>query len=69
MYSTRRSASYAGRGKKVRRRARSARLALMKKRLATILCLAALGLSLGGCTKCGWIWNDSPRSCRADAPQ
>jgi hypothetical protein len=28
-----------------------------------------LGLALGGCTKCGWIWNDSPRSCRADAPR
>jgi hypothetical protein len=41
----------------------------MKKRLATILCLAALGLSLGGCTKCGWIWNDSPRACRADTPR
>ena len=58
-----------GRGKKVRRGALSARLTLMKKRLATILCLGLLGLSLGGCTKCGWIWNDSPHACRADAPK
>ncbi|MDI1344894.1 MAG: peptidylprolyl isomerase [Pseudolabrys sp.] len=41
----------------------------MKKRLATILCLGLLGLALGGCTKCGWIWNDSPHACRADAPK
>jgi len=41
----------------------------MKNRLAAILCLALLGLSLGGCTKCGWIWDEGTRSCRADAPK
>jgi hypothetical protein len=41
----------------------------MKKRAAAILCLALLGLSLGGCTKCGFIWDDGPRSCRSDAPR
>jgi hypothetical protein len=38
----------------------------MTKQLATILCLAVLGLSLGGCTKCGWIWEQGPRSCQSD---
>lgn len=31
--------------------------------------LLALGLTLGGCTKCGPIWDDwSPRSCRSAPP-
>ena len=41
----------------------------MQKRLAAIVCLIVLGLSAGGCTKCGWIWEQSPRACRADAPR
>jgi hypothetical protein len=41
----------------------------MKKRAATFLCLTLLGLALGGCTRCGFIWDDGPRSCRADAPR
>ncbi|WP_374991546.1 peptidylprolyl isomerase [Bradyrhizobium sp. LHD-71] len=31
--------------------------------LLTLVLLAAL--SSGGCTKCGWVWdNDGPKSCR-----
>jgi hypothetical protein len=41
----------------------------MNQRLAAILCLIVLGLALGGCTRCGWIWEQSPRSCHADAPR
>jgi hypothetical protein len=41
----------------------------MQKRVAVILCLAVLGLSLGGCTKCGWLWDDLGRSCKADLPK
>jgi hypothetical protein len=39
----------------------------MTQRLAAILCLVLAGLALGGCTKCGWIWNEGPRSCQSDA--
>ena len=43
----------------------------MLKRL-TILCgVLTLSLALGGCSKCGWIWDDwrsAPQSCRSDAP-
>ena len=31
--------------------------------------LLLLGLALGGCTKCGWIWQDSGRVCHSDAPR
>jgi hypothetical protein len=41
----------------------------MNKRLAAILCLVVLGLSLGGCTKCGWIWSDWGKACHADVPK
>ncbi len=41
----------------------------MSKRIAAIVCLVLLGLSLGGCTKCGWLWDQPPRSCRSDAPR
>ncbi len=40
----------------------------MRMRLAAILCLVIVGLALGGCTKCGWIWDDA-RACHADAPR
>ncbi len=43
----------------------------MLKRLTILSGIFALGLVLGGCSKCGWIWNDwqSPtQSCRSDAP-
>lgn len=41
----------------------------MSKRLAATVCLVLLGFSLGGCTKCGWLWDQSPRSCHSDAPR
>ena len=41
----------------------------MSKRLAATVCLVLLGLSLAGCTKCGWLWDQSPRSCHSDAPR
>ena len=40
----------------------------MHIRTAAILGLLALSLSLGGCTKCGWLW-DETHACRADAPR
>jgi hypothetical protein len=41
----------------------------MLKRLTVLSSIIALALALGGCTRCGWIWNDwqSPASCRDDA--
>jgi hypothetical protein len=39
--------------------------------VAAALLLVGAALTLGGCTKCGWIWNDwtgKTQSCRADAP-
>ena len=40
----------------------------MRTRLAAILCLLVAGLALGGCTNCGWLWDDA-RACHADAPR
>ena len=40
----------------------------MHLRPALILSLLLLGLALGGCTKCGWLW-DNAHACRADAPR
>ena len=43
----------------------------MLKRLTILSGVFALTLVLGGCTKCGWIWDEwrsSPQSCRTDAP-
>jgi hypothetical protein len=48
--------------------ARVSYAAAMSKRLVAIVCLVLLGLSLGGCTKCGWLWDQPPRSCHSDAP-
>jgi hypothetical protein len=44
---------------------------VMLKRLTVLCGVLALGLVLGGCTRCGWIWDQSnqPASCRSDAPQ
>ncbi|MGB6859914.1 MAG: peptidylprolyl isomerase [Pseudolabrys sp.] len=39
------------------------------KRIAVVACLVLLGLSLAGCTKCGWLWNEGPRGCHSDAPR
>jgi hypothetical protein len=44
----------------------------MTRRFAVFICLALLAATLGGCTKCGWIWNDwtnNPHSCHSDAPR
>jgi len=41
----------------------------MLLRFAAILSLILLAVSLGGCTKCGWIWDDLGRSCHSDAPR
>ena len=44
----------------------------MLRRLTIVSSVIALGLVLGGCTKCGWIWNDwqSPaKSCRDGVPK
>jgi hypothetical protein len=49
--------------------ARSAMLRLMITRLTIVMCLLVLGLSLGACTKCGWIWDEGPRSCHSDPPR
>jgi hypothetical protein len=41
----------------------------MFSRVALILGVIALGLTLDGCTKCGPIWDDwmqSPNSCKSD---
>ena len=40
----------------------------MATRAAAIVALMVLGLSLAGCSRCGWIWEDwrSPGSCRND---
>jgi hypothetical protein len=40
----------------------------MKRRLATILCLLALGLSVSACSKCGWFL-DGNRACKSDVPR
>ena len=41
----------------------------MSRRLAAIFGVLALGFALGGCTKCGPIWDDwvqGPKSCKSD---
>jgi hypothetical protein len=42
----------------------------MPRRFAAMACLVLIGLTLAGCTKCGWIWQDwTPHSCRFDSPR
>jgi hypothetical protein len=43
-------------------------LASMGMRLAAVICLVLLGLNLAGCTKCGWWWDERPRTCHDDSP-
>ena len=38
-------------------------------RLVAVMCLFAVSLGLAGCTKCGWLWDEAPRSCRSDSPR
>jgi hypothetical protein len=41
----------------------------MQNRLAAIFFLVILGLGLGGCSKCGWLWEEGGRACRAETPR
>jgi hypothetical protein len=44
----------------------------MFKRLTVLASLLALGLMLGGCSKCGFWWDEwqsQPRSCKGDFPK
>lgn len=40
------------------------------RRTVMLTALLALGVSLSGCSKCGWIWDDwrKPGACREDVP-
>jgi hypothetical protein len=41
----------------------------MLKRLTILGCILAFGLTLGGCSKCGFWWDEwgkGPKSCRDD---
>ena len=44
----------------------------MRKRLTVLCCLLAFGLTLGGCSKCGFWWdewsNRPAKSCKGDFP-
>lgn len=40
----------------------------MVKPLALIVMVLAAATALGGCSKCGW-WYDQPAACKSDAPQ
>jgi len=31
-----------------------------------ILGLVLAALSVSGCTKCGWVWEQGPRACHSD---
>jgi hypothetical protein len=45
------------------------RVRAMFRRLVLIVGMVAVGVALGGCTKCGPIWDDwvqSPKSCKSD---
>jgi hypothetical protein len=41
----------------------------MRRPFAAIVLAALLAVSLGACTKCGWIWNDYQHACHSDAPR
>ena len=38
----------------------------MFKRLTILTGILALGLVLGGCSKCGFWWQETPRACKDD---
>jgi hypothetical protein len=45
---------------------------MVMRRLATLASIVAIGLTLGGCSKCGFWWDEwrsSPQSCKADLPK
>jgi hypothetical protein len=42
------------------------------ERISIIAAIMALGLALGGCSKCGPFWDDwrsMPKSCQSDLPK
>jgi hypothetical protein len=42
------------------------------KRVAVVMAVVALGIALGGCSKCGFFWEDwrtTPKSCQSDVPK
>jgi hypothetical protein len=39
------------------------------KRLTILTGILALGLMLGGCSKCGFWWDEAPQSCKGDWPK
>jgi hypothetical protein len=44
----------------------------MLKRLTILSCLLAFGLTLSGCSKCGFWWDEwqsKPGACRGDFPK
>jgi hypothetical protein len=38
----------------------------MLKRLISALAVVALAITLAGCSKCGFWWDDWPKSCKDD---
>ncbi len=38
----------------------------MRKRLSVLLAVVVLGSALGGCSKCGFWWQESSRVCKDD---
>lgn len=44
----------------------------MTTRLITrLMCIVLIGAALGGCTRCGWLWEEgsaTPKACRSDTP-
>ncbi len=42
----------------------------MFKRLTILACILTFGLALGGCSKCGFWWDDWGRkTCKSDTPK
>ena len=41
----------------------------MARTFRAATCLFLLFFALGGCTKCGWLWDQAPRSCHSEAPR
>jgi hypothetical protein len=42
----------------------------MLKRITMLACLLAFGLTLSGCSKCGFWWDESrPGACKGDFPK
>ena len=39
------------------------------KQLTILACVVAFGLSVSGCTKCGFFWEDGQRACHSEAPR